>query len=124
MVAVGNASLALATRESGAGAPPNKRPSSGCPTKVLKVRSVTMDGTPPATPTFSCLINLFFVVSFKSNIKTCMPSPDCCKGGGNKWSHCLSYLHGTKVVPSSTSHFLVITIFIPVIVAIIFDGRK
>jgi hypothetical protein len=45
MVAVGNASLALATRESGAGAPPNKRPSSGCPTKVLKVRSVTMDGT-------------------------------------------------------------------------------
>ena len=79
MVAVGNASLALATSESGAGAPPNKRPSSGCPTKVLKVRSVTMDGTlcqvrdkmyyvaknqnstyPPATPTFSCLINLFF----------------------------------------------------------------
>ena len=71
MVAVGNASLALATRESGAGAPPNKRPSSGCPTKVLKVRSVTMDGTPPATPTFSCLINLVFKkngVSFKINL--------------------------------------------------------
>lgn len=75
---------------------------------------------PPATPTFSCLINLFLknVVSFKSNMKTCMLSLDCCKGRKNGHIIYLIFLERT-VIPSSTSHFLVITIFIPVIVAII-----
>ena len=60
----------------------------------------------------------FCVVRFKSNIKTSIPLLDCCKGE-KRWSQLFCYLHGMKVVPSSTSHFLVITIFIPVIVAII-----
>lgn len=44
-VAVGKASCALVTRVSGAGAPPNKRPSSLCPLRELSIRSITMDGT-------------------------------------------------------------------------------
>jgi hypothetical protein len=45
MIAEGKAFFALGIKTSGAGAPPNIRPSSGKPFAELSVRSDTMEGT-------------------------------------------------------------------------------
>ena len=75
IIAVGNAFCALGTSEGGAGDPPKSNPSNGYPTRELSMMSETIVGTllqriaysrilqldctyPPATVTFSVLINL------------------------------------------------------------------
>lgn len=130
MVAVGNAFRALGTRESGAGAPPKRRPSRGCPTKELSLRSEIIAGTlildigvsqhkirQNAPSSHRDIFSLYQPNSSQFGSSTMQQSkyPLCSYA---KYQKISNPLKGEKV-PPSTSHFRIKTIFIPVMVAII-----